>query len=149
MRTKQFIEQIEELGFTAKELRGSNAWGVLVRGTGAFLATVSSTARYSRDTRYTTFMALPDSDKRDLLDVVEEYSDTPVEDREDLKRYRLKADLPALTDTTELYLNLIGGQYRLNSRDNTASYKTIFTEDELRFINETGFTREEVIEDEN
>ena len=64
------------------------------------------------------------------------------------KRYRLRLVAPVLT--TKKYLNKLPGGKRffLDKSSNREFYQTIFTEKELEDIDETGFEREEVEEEE-
>ena len=66
------------------------------------------------------------------------------------KRYRLKLIAPILTDNDEVFLNVSKAKvdYFIRDEEDTRYDKTIFTESELTQMDETGFKRDPVEEEE-
>lgn len=87
-----------------------------------------------------------------VFDILVDYASTPVEERKEPKRWRLKVNLPAVSESyynDEVYLNQNrkSGKTVLSSCAETSNWKTVFTEKDLKDIDETGFKRVPVEDD--
>lgn len=103
------------------------------------------------DCEYDAFHALERYKKEQLLTLFARLVATPPEEREDEKRYRLRVHLPGIDRLGKLYM-VEDKQTKKRILDgffDSDGFKGIFTETELKDIDETGFTREEVTEWEN
>lgn len=89
---------------------------------------------------YTVFDELRESEQEALFYLVTEIAKTSPEEREEIKLYRLK--FVGHVDDGYEYLNILMDKRAMD----VVSLATIFTESELKDIDETGFIREEVTE---
>lgn len=98
-----------------------------------FYACVSKTQRYVLDTNYLQFSRLKEDIREDLLKVMYEFARTPIEEREDEKRYIIP--LPHLTtsDGEQQYLSH-QGTFFASRRDK--ELRQIWKEEHLKHIPE-------------
>lgn len=90
MKTKEFIDGIKGINFKVKEERNyfeitdgsNNIYNVV--------AFVSKVETFKINTLYLAFEDLTSNDKKLLLDLLLEYSGTPIEEREEPKRYYIR-----------------------------------------------------------
>ena len=109
------------------------------------VALVSKTSRFMLSTFNAYFEELKEAEKEDLFYLVTELAKTPLEEREEEKRYRLR--FIGEVDDGCCYLNISrNGTKTFNTKSDDEWFKTIFTESELKHIDEAGFIREEVTE---
>lgn len=87
MRTKEFIKRVEELGFYAEE-RGDEVY--LYRYNSNCLAKISKKFKYTINTFYREFIDLNEENRSPLFDLIDEYISTPVNEREEPKKYYLR-----------------------------------------------------------
>lgn len=82
----------------------------------------------------------------DIGDHIVGYVNTPLEEREEEKRYYLVLNLPLLNNV-QRHLNKIKNQneYYLGSKMENRGYQTIFTESEIAEMDITGFKKVEVL----
>jgi hypothetical protein len=111
------------------------------------VALVSKTSRFMLSTFNAYFEELKEAEKEDLFYLVTELAKTPLEEREEEKRYRLKFE----NNLKEIYVLFDESKSEWDYYDNgkfigNKNRKSIFTESELEHIDETGFVREEVTE---
>jgi hypothetical protein len=105
-------------------------------------------ARVGKDKRfifsfYTAFEELKEAEQEDLFELLYRLAKTPLEEREEEKRYRLR--FIGEVDDGCCYLNISrNGTKTFNTKSDDEWFKTIFTESELKHIDEAGFIREEV-----
>lgn len=135
MKTSEFKKKVEELGYECTRQA--------VRKDGYICATFNKSRMYAIDTVFNGFIRLDESEKELLFSLLIEYASTPIEEREDEKRYRLRLTNKTAT-VGDIYLNKGFGEFVLDTGSNSQSYQTIFTESELKDIDETEFIREEV-----
>ena len=81
-------------------------------------------------------------------EIMEAYTNDYIVEQE--KRYRLKLIAPILIDNDEVFLNFNSddGDYAISTEEESVFYKTLFTESELTQMDETGFTRIPVKEED-
>ena len=107
---------------------------------GGAVVFISKYSMYSLDTRFNGFENLTEKEKNYVLYNANELAITPLEKREEEKRYRLK--FVGHVDDGYEYLYILNGQRAMD----IIGLATTFTESELEHMNETGFVREEVTE---
>jgi len=145
MKTKEFIEKVEALGYEV-----SCSWGTIyIKRATVTIVSLGYTEEWDMDTDYTGFETCSWSDKKELMKIVCEYILTDPTDREEEKRYRLRLDVPAMKrgfGWAEYYLNKHkeANMFQLASDVGSVSWQTIFTESELAQMDITGFEPEEV-----
>ena len=108
--------------------------------------TVSKLDEMVIDTEYPSFIELPYGKKDTLLILVVTLAKTPLAEREEEKRYRLRivANLGFMDDQRFLNLNIEREEYFISSARQSERIKTIFTESEIAKMDITGFVRVEV-----
>ena len=104
------------------------------------VAKISKLKPFSISTTNTSFLFLDDIERKVIGKIVFDIAWTPPEEREEKKLYRLK--FVGHVDDGYEYLYILNGQRAMDIID----LATIFTESELKDIDETGFIREEVTE---
>ncbi|MEB6232545.1 hypothetical protein [Mammaliicoccus sciuri] len=106
MKTKQFIEEMNKLGYIAMESCIGSSTIEIFKRNGMYiekLAKVDQKVKYSTDTTYSTFNKLKTEDKDKLFKLLTEYANTEIEDRKDIIRYRVRLNM---LDDTRNYLNI-------------------------------------------
>ena len=101
------------------------------------------------DTEYEEFLKLPQEQRAGLFDLLYEIAKTPLAEREEEKRYRLRLSAPIVASDEYIYLTHIftKDHYQLGSGSiNDSTWKTIFTESEISQMDITGFQKVEVTE---
>jgi len=83
-----------------------------------------------------------------VIDAIREYLETPLAEREEEKRYRLRivANLGFMDDQRFLNLNIEREEYFICSARQSEWVKTIFTESEISQMDTTGFEKIRVME---
>ena len=101
------------------------------------IATVSSTELMEIDTRYDSFNCMDNSSKNEMLGLLCEYAKTPLEEREEPKKYKLRHKL-----VKDSYLNYYLGyikdenELRFSNSHETDSFKTALTIQEWELLTE-------------
>ena len=91
---------------------------------------VEKNTRYMIDTDYANFIHLDDDLKEELFDLATEYAKTPVEEREEEKKYYVK--LPWLREDFQyLNFNKSTGMYLTATKGEYCNYQTKFTVEEI------------------
>lgn len=109
------------------------------------IVSISKLKQFVVSTAFLAFLSLNDIEQKIIGNLAFELASTPLEEREEEKRYRLKANLPQL-QMSNIYLCAYNDSFVLTNTLTFSPAKTIFTESELEEIDETGFIREEVTE---
>lgn len=138
MTTKEFIKKVEELDFYVEESNfGIHIFEKNDKGICSF---VSGTNVAALNTNFVSFRKLEDNLKQELLGLITEYAKTPIEDREEPKKYYLKIEIDDQNFRCEIsgYLNKckVGGRYTLSSKGESLNYQTQFTQAEIDQIPE-------------
>ncbi|WP_057510419.1 hypothetical protein [Staphylococcus simulans] len=87
MKTKEFIASVENMGFKIEQ--GLSIISVKSE-MNETLAYVGEECTKSMSTLFRNFMCLADEEKENLFKVIFEYASTPLEDREEPKKYRFR-----------------------------------------------------------
>ena len=144
MKTKEFIEKVEALGY---EVDNFLAYLSVSDSDGHDFATVSKKHRFSMDTDTFHFAThVNDEDAEKIATLLFEYSTTPLADRKEEKRYRLRLDVPMLDKPLYLHYGEYSNVYTVAffSVVGSNGFKTIFTESEIAEMDITGFEKEPV-----
>ena len=138
MKTSEFIKQVEELGYETDK----DNWYVYVRNKRSTVAMVSET-RVNAIEANLRHADIPNK----LFDLIVEYAKTPLEDREEPKRYYLRPKGMKLIRTNFVFNYYVNdGEWSLFGKDETRLAKTRFTLKELEGlgINPEHYDLEEV-----
>jgi len=146
MKTSEFIYEVEKLGLNADQ----NVNRVLIMNEEETIAFADAKRMFVMDTDTRFFGKMNPHTKSKLIKLMIDYITTTIEEREQEKRYYLKLITPILIDNDEVFLNVSKAKadYFIRDKEDTRYDKTIFTESELSQMDETGFTRILVEEEE-
>ena len=140
MKTKEFIEKVEELGFDVEVICYKKDDSIEIecrifirnKENQCMVAVLWVERVYEFDNNWACFTKLPEETKKQLFDLLVEYSSTPIKKE---KKYYLKHKF--LTNgNSERYLNYIFNCSEWILDDNTMcdDFKTQFTEQEIEEI---------------
>lgn len=137
MKTKEFIEKVEELGFEVN----SNGSIISVKNSKEDYMTVADIGKeneFEVNTFNYLFYYVKDNTKKDLFDLMVKYASTPIEEREEEKEYYLKHKWLNLKHENVKYLvcTLSSDEYKLGTGFNGVGFKTQFTQKEIEEIKE-------------
>ena len=144
MKYSEFKAEVEKLGF---EVLGENEWKrIYVLHNDENVACISTNTEHTCDTDMYCYYLLSDEKRRIVLDLVSKLALTPLAEREEEKRYRLRivANLGFMNDQRFLNLNIEREDYFICSARQSEWVKTIFTESEIAEMDITGFQKVEV-----
>ena len=134
MKTREFIKEVEKLSLefriTENEFTISICCGIVQ------VAYVSKCKIFSADTYYTYFDKLPEELKTKLYNLIDEYTRTPLDEREEPQKYYLRHKWFVGSHRTYLYFNIPENRYHLNGGINTKEIKSQFTQSEIDEIKE-------------
>ena len=127
MKTKQFIKEIKSRGFCV----GESYYILAIRDGNDFtFAHVSKKEVGVLATDFPHFYRLEHDRKLQLLDLLNEYAKTPIEDREDEeKRYYLRQ--LGIGSWSFLNFNITTQEYIVSGKKDDYTYKTQFTQSEI------------------
>ena len=145
MRTKEFIKQIEELGYKAH----NSITQIDIVSDGLTVALVSIDRMHVINSFCFVDVEWKNQDK--LFDLICEYAKTPIEEREEPKKYYLRHKWMCNVFPDSNYLNRrnLINNFSLNNNDEQLSFQTKFTREEIDEIKEkynTDLSDFEVIE---
>ena len=143
MKTKEFMAKVRSLEFGIIQ----EGHQLVVRTPGCSI--VARVNRPSQQTEIVTF-TFASADRRELLNIISEYTGTPPEEREEEKRYYLRNASPLLRGNGRGYLAKNKDTleyYALSLKCSEEFYQTIFTESEIAKMDITGFEKIEVSND--
>lgn len=132
MKTKEFIKKVEELGFRTTH---ANEYIYIENRMVDTCAIVDRYCRYGFNTNFDDFYELKEETKKELFNLLVEYSSTPQKEREKTKRHYLRHKF-LMNVTGSFYLNYKteDKKYVLSGSLETDDYKTKFTEQEIEEI---------------
>lgn len=131
MKTKTFLEKVRELGFKIEECDLDID---VINGTSEYLCSVSKTFRFVLDTDWTAFEGAEEATREDLYKLAVEYAHTPLEEREEEKKYQISLINNVVEyNSRGSYLNLRvdTGQYMMSASKETSEFQTQFTQKEI------------------
>lgn len=82
MKTKEFIQKVKSLGFDVEYDYHSYEENLEVVLFNSLIVNVSNDCEYEFDTNYPDFRKLSKKRKKDLFELLVEYSSTPIEERD-------------------------------------------------------------------
>lgn len=132
MKTKEFCEKVEELGFRTTHV---NAYIYIENRMVDTCAMVNEYNCYEVNTDMEDFYELEEETKKELFNLLVEYSSTPIKERKAKKRYYVKHKF-LMNVTGSFYLNYKPEEkkYVLSGSLETDDYKTKFTKQEIEEI---------------
>lgn len=143
MKTKDFIKRVEELGFKVKHQITSGIYNISCFDEEDDLSytcsTVSGDEIYIIKNDFISFATLNEKVKKNLFDLLVEYASTPIEEREEKKKYYLKHKwLAQFTLDRKAFLNFnkTKKSYFLDTFESLIDYQTQFTQKEIDEIKE-------------
>ena len=152
LTTKRFIKEVQNLGFEVAEYMNV----ILIRLKSREVALIGKLQIFCVNTEYPSFNNLPEELKEKLYNLIDEYTRTPIEDREEPQKFYLKFDIKSSDSYHYLnYKEFLNSIEIHNKVNNLNGYKTQFTQkeaDELKkklgvtFINLKQIPVEEVEE---
>ena len=143
MKTKEFMAKVRSLEFGIIQ----EGHQLVVRTPGCSI--VARVNRPSQQTEIVTF-TFGSADRRELLNIISEYTGTPPEEREEEKRYYLRNVSPLLRGSGRCYLVRSKDTleyHALSLKCSESFYQKIFTESEIAQMDITGFQKVEVSDD--
>ena len=138
MKTSEFIERVLEIDGVASHENRDNCVVVFIGRGGVTLAKVFVDDTHAFDTSWNGFYELKKQSKDRLLTLIYEYTMTPIEKREEPKKYKLKHKLVRRCGYLNYYFDCVEGENELkfsNSHE-TGSFKTVFTIQEWEALTE-------------
>lgn len=133
MKTKEFIERVEELGFKVRRLEyiiGRKELEIHRVGYPATVAGVCENYRNMFNTNTAEFHMLPPKKQYELFFLLVDYADTPVEEREEPKKYYIRQKY-IRNDWNYLNYNTDSKEWDFSSSDETYTFRVQFTLSEL------------------
>lgn len=135
MKTREFVKKVESLGLEVHDFMGL----LEVRLSGETFMEVYKNSKYFGIND--EIDNLLHSHKLSLLKWLIEYVETPIEEREEPKKYYLT--LPEMFGKNKLYLNYraYGNEYFFNNRLTTEYCQTQFTQEEIDNLSNQDFIK--------
>lgn len=133
MLTKDFIKEVEKLGF-AVEKGGNGKYLWIKDSRKLFVAFVDTTEMYVFDTAYNAFDELQESDKKNLFNLLVKYASTPSDEREEQERFFLKFKIKTDDDCNFLNYDKNDDEPTLDNSLETSNFQTRFTQKEINDI---------------
>lgn len=122
MKTKEFIEKVEELGFIAHKTKHK----IIVQKIFRHLAVIDEEQRYK--------VNYLECDNKELFNLCAEYAWTPIEEREEEKRYYLRKFNKKFYEGEYLNHDIKYNRWLLGDNIENAQYTTKFTWKEIEVI---------------
>lgn len=128
LTTKKFIKEVQNLGFATAEYMNI----ILIRHESREVALIGKCKIFCVNTEYPSFNNLPEELKEKLYNLIDNYTRTPIEDREEPQKFYLKFDIKSSDSYHYInykeFLNSIEIHDKVN---NLNGYKTKFTQKEV------------------
>ena len=143
MKTKEFMAKVRSLEFGIIQ----EGHQLVVRTPGCSI--VARVNRPSQQTEIVTF-TFGSADRRELLNIISEYTGTPPEEREEEKRYYLRLITKLNFYGHQKYLRKLtaDGEFYIAGPEESEASQSIFTESEIAKMDITGFQKVEVLDGE-
>ena len=143
MKYSEFKTEVEKLDWC---VTGNKYEVHVLNHGGGKLMVIDKTDTHMLDPNHISYVTLTHEDKSVLLDLSVKLAKTPLAEREEEKRYRLRivANLGFMDDQRFLNLNIEREEYFICSARQSEWVKTIFTESEIAEMDITGFEKIEV-----
>lgn len=127
MKTKEFVEQMQSRGFKVVK----ESYATYVESSKSTLALIREGCSYVFDTCFTAMKELDPTTRRELVEIIIEYANTPIEERKEDKKYTLR--FIHLEEYEYLTLCTARGENKIEfgEEQNNNFYQTQFTDDEI------------------
>ena len=147
MKYSEFKAEVEKLGYWV-DIDHAPIY-VDKSGRGETIIAIGKHKRFSVDPDWSGFHAIPEENQIAIYNLAHALAVTPLAEREEEKRYRLRivANLGFMDDQRFLNLNIEREEYFICSARQSEWVKTIFTESEISQMDITGFEKIEVSND--
>ena len=133
MKTKEFIEKVEELGFEVKTYETT----YVIFNNGAQVASIDNLIPMQLSNYHREYDKLNNFDKEKLFDLLVEYARTPIDERGDKKRYCLqKKNLEFFETYRYLTIDIENNTFSLDVCAESANTTFKFTQKEIDEIKE-------------
>lgn len=137
MKTKEFIKKIEQLGYLVTE--GYADWQIsrINKGQDLLIAIVNRNNLSRISTDFVGWWDIPNKDKSKFLDIIVEFAKTPIEDREEEKKFLIKHKYLVSKSFYPVFMvwHKLKDVYRpINCRVDNHIYKAQFTLKEVEDI---------------
>lgn len=135
MKTKEFIKRVEELGYFVNSFKGYYEIRDVDK---VIIAVINKTIFLQFSTDYPGWDKLCDKDRKELYNLVIKYASTPIEDREEEKKFYLRHRYFRFYNGSSKYLgmDLVKDKPDLCSKITYRWIKNQFTEKEIDEIKE-------------
>lgn len=128
LTTKKFIKEVQNLGFATAEYMNI----ILIRHESREVALIGKCKIFCVNTEYPSFNNLPEELKEKLYNLIDNYTRTPIEDREEPQKFYLKFDIKSSDSYHYLnYKEFLNSIEIHNKVNNLNGYKTQFTQKEV------------------
>lgn len=128
LTTKKFIKEVQNLGFATAEYMNI----ILIRHESREVALIGKCKIFCVNTEYPSFNNLPEELKEKLYNLIDNYTRTPIEDREEPQKFYLKFDIKSSDSYHYLnYKEFLNSIEIHNKANNLNGYKTQFTQKEV------------------
>lgn len=128
LTTKKFIKEVQNLGFATAEYMNI----ILIRHESREVALIGKCKVFCVNTEYPSFNNLPEELKEKLYNLIDNYTRTPIEDREEPQKFYLKFDIKSSDSYHYLnYKEFLNSIEIHNKVNNLNGYKTQFTQKEV------------------
>lgn len=153
MKTKEFIKRVEELGYFVNSFKGYYEIRDVDK---VIIAVINKTIFLQFSTDYLGWDKLCDKDRKELYNLVIKYASTPIEDREEEKKFYLRHRYFRFYNGSSKYLGIDFVKVNLDlcSKITYRWVKNQFTEKEIyeikeKFNTDLGDFEKTEVEDEN
>lgn len=153
MKTKEFIKRVEELGYFVNSFKGYYEIRDVDK---VIIAVINKTIFLQFSTDYLGWDKLCDKDRKELYNLVIKYASTPIEDREEEKKFYLRHRYFRFYNGSSKYLGMDFVKVNLDlcSKITYRWVKNQFTEKEIyeikeKFNTDLGDFEKTEVEDEN
>ena len=144
MKYSEFKREVEKMGYWVDIDHAPIYVDKSERG--ETIIAIGKHKRFSVDPSWSGFHTIPEENQIAIYNLAHALTVTPLSEREEEKRYRLRivANLGFMDDQRFLNLNIEREEYFICSARQSEWVKTIFTESEIAEMDITGFQKEEV-----
>ena len=133
MKTKEFIKRVEELGYLFDD---SYVYYQIRNEENLLIAIVNKNVLSEISTDFGVWGEISNTDRDKLFDLIVEYAKTPIEDREEEKKFYLEHKWMAYEGHNYLTRCNLTGRHFLSFKREDKYYKTQFTRKEIEEIKE-------------
>lgn len=127
LTTKKFIKEVQNLGFATAEYMNI----ILIRHESREVTLIGKCKIFCVNTEYPSFNNLPEELKEKLYNLIDNYTRTPIEDREEQERFFLKFKIKTDDDCKYFNYDKNDDEPKLDNSLETSNFQTRFTQKEI------------------